>query len=507
MGVGKSRIENKYTGHPGIPKKVSDKLYNSIVKITINNNSGTGFLMKIKINSKQINFLLTCYHLISQNLIDSKEKLNIYYGEEDKIEKIIKLDLTDRFIKCFEEKDITIIEIIKSDHIQDTIFLYPDLNYKNGYDIYKGKKCFLAGYPIGNLYEGKHCSSGEIKDIMNIFEFVHTCDSNYGSSGSPIVSFEDQFVIGIHKSGDKKQPINYATFIGSIIDELQKAKIKERQSYNKPFNYEIFFKLIEDNIKSKKEEEIIEMEKYCTIKEYRNDYFDAHKQFSKFYDDINEKNFYICLGKLQNFVSKNNIELNSNFIELLKNFKNFEKNYDDMFEKCLDDKGFIYNINKIIRSKNKLLIENIYYFISCFSISLEKSNYGLKENRELFRGEKMNYNDLITFKNKINELFVFKGYFTCSYSREVADVYSKTYGNKELFSVIVIINYEYEDGLIPNCFVFSKLNNIIFQIFSIFKIKNVEIDENRKKAEIILDSIGRTEIIENKMMLYEKNNK
>ena len=59
--------------------------------------------------------------------------------------------------------------------------------------------------------------------------------------------------------------------------------------------------------------------------------------------------------------------------------------------------------------------------------------------------------------------------------------------------------------MIPNCFKisnFSKLNtnnSIYFQIFSFFKIISVQIDEEKKKAEIIFDSIGRTEKIENKI--------
>ena len=109
----------------------------------------------------------------------------------------------------------------------------------------------------------------------------------------------------------------------------------------------------------------------------------------------------------------------------MKNCKIAENNYYNYLENCLDDKGFIYNINKIIRSKNKLFLEKFYYFIACFSRTLEKVNYGLKESYQLFRGDKMYYKDLIKFKNNINEIIIFKGYLSASYLREVAAVYSK----------------------------------------------------------------------------------
>ena len=68
-------------------------------------------------------------------LADSKALIPIYYGKKDnEIKKVIKLDIEKRFIKCFDEPiDITAIEILKEDDIPESKFLFPDLNYKNGY--------------------------------------------------------------------------------------------------------------------------------------------------------------------------------------------------------------------------------------------------------------------------------------------------------------------------------------------------------------------------------------
>ena len=68
---------------------VSDKMYNSIVKIKTKNIVGTGFLMKIEKNNVK-KFLFTCSHIITPDLIELNEDLEICYGKFDEIKKYIK---------------------------------------------------------------------------------------------------------------------------------------------------------------------------------------------------------------------------------------------------------------------------------------------------------------------------------------------------------------------------------------------------------------------------------
>ena len=69
-----------------IPESASDKLYNSIVRIEIPVEEGiakgTGFFMKSKIKGKQYKFLCTCYHVVSQQFVDSEIEISIYYGKK-----------------------------------------------------------------------------------------------------------------------------------------------------------------------------------------------------------------------------------------------------------------------------------------------------------------------------------------------------------------------------------------------------------------------------------------
>lgn len=182
--------------------------------------------MKTKIKGEQYKFLLTNFHVSKKEFVDLKKEIKIFYGKKSNEKmKTIKLDINKRKIRCFQKpKDVTVIQIIESDNIPDKKFLFPDLNYKNGFDDYINENFYLAGYPYSNIFKyERHISSGKIKKIKN-FEFEHSLDTKKSSSGSPICLIYNQNVIGIHKSGDYKNNVNQGTFIGIILDLLENEK-------------------------------------------------------------------------------------------------------------------------------------------------------------------------------------------------------------------------------------------------------------------------------------------
>ena len=217
---------------PQIPDSSVKEIFNSIVRIEIDTWTATGFFLKIKIRDRELNSLITNCHVISQKDVLFEKKIYIYYGAKgNEIKKVITLNSKERFIRCFNKpKDITVIELKNYDYIPDYKFLLPDLEYKNGYYNYNKQKFYLAGYPgVNNNHNGeRHISSGRIIDIYwNNIEFEHTLDSKEGSSGSPICLLSNGKVIGVNKAHKKQSPfgnfsINVGTFIGVIIDELEK---------------------------------------------------------------------------------------------------------------------------------------------------------------------------------------------------------------------------------------------------------------------------------------------
>ena len=202
-----------------IPLKKVFELIKSICKVEyyLDNKkyNGTGFFMELLDLGK--NVLITNYHIISERVINEKTEIKLIL-ENDSV-KMIKLDKNERLIKYFNKPiDATVIEILDSDKIKDEVlFLFNDLNIFNSYEKYKNEDIIVLQHPLG---KDIHCGNGKIIDCNN-FQFQHSADTDFGSSGSPIILYNNFFVVGIHKGADKKSRYNIGTFIHIIIDKIK----------------------------------------------------------------------------------------------------------------------------------------------------------------------------------------------------------------------------------------------------------------------------------------------
>ena len=326
-----------------IPESVSDRIYNSIVRIEIENSTGTGFFVKLNIKNKIINCLLTCHHVINQNFVDQNKTFYIYYGKKNnETRKEILLDDHIRFIKCFMKPiDVTIIEIINKDKISEDKYLLPDLNYKQGYNLYLDNDTCLSGYPNNFPFFGeRHISSGKITKIIN-FEFEHSIDSRKGSSGGPICLIDSQYVIGIHKSGNTSRNINNGTFIGYIIDKLESDNNSELFVEINPFE---ILKITKEDYQKEKKKYFELYENYEEIKESNRDRHEFLALFILFHEDlyvseedifkIKKDHFYYTItnnvNKLNQFLKDNELmlfdidELSRNLLHLSVLANNYE---------------------------------------------------------------------------------------------------------------------------------------------------------------------------------------
>jgi len=206
-----------------IPESISDKLYNSIVRIEFYNVEATGFFMKFKINNKEMKCLFTCFHVISDNDINKEITIDIYFGKKGKEHhRTIELEKDLRFMKAYEKKDVTLIEIIDNDRISESKYLTPDFDYEYCYQNYLFEKFYLAGYPQNHF---ERCISSGIIIGINNYHFYHVLDTRHGSSGSPIVNNKLD-VIGINNSGGK----NSGTFICKILDTLKELFVNNKKN-------------------------------------------------------------------------------------------------------------------------------------------------------------------------------------------------------------------------------------------------------------------------------------
>ncbi len=83
---------------------------------------------------------MTNEHVVTKNLIDSKEKIVIYFDGQNKRREII-LNENKRYIRDYRyiDLDVTIIQILKEDNIDKEYFLLPyigDCNQLKNQKIY-----------------------------------------------------------------------------------------------------------------------------------------------------------------------------------------------------------------------------------------------------------------------------------------------------------------------------------------------------------------------------------
>ena len=73
------------------------KVIKSVCKIINENKAGTGFLIKLYKEEKELNCLMSNEHVITKEMIELKKIIGIQYNCEEKWIKI-KLDLNERYI-------------------------------------------------------------------------------------------------------------------------------------------------------------------------------------------------------------------------------------------------------------------------------------------------------------------------------------------------------------------------------------------------------------------------
>ena len=117
------KLEKIISGRPMLPFKPLIKVARSVCMIISPFKSGSGFLIKFFKGKKDFYCLMTNEHVVTKKMIENKNKIDIYYDNEEKYREIF-LDSEKRFIKDFKDFtiDATVIEILPKDDTQMNIF-------------------------------------------------------------------------------------------------------------------------------------------------------------------------------------------------------------------------------------------------------------------------------------------------------------------------------------------------------------------------------------------------
>ena len=413
----KEKINEKYIEKSINPisieslKIIEEQMINSVCKIhKKNGEKGTGFLCNIPLEEegKSLPMLITNNHIFNKEDINEGEILislnnqklfqKIYLDKKRKIYTDKILDITFIELLNYESKNFKFLEIDKQIYINE--------NFIN--EVFKNISIYSLNYQNG---KNVLVSFGIISEINNN-DINHTCVTQSGSSGSPIISLNSHKVIGIHCGNYKNDSLNVGTFIVFGINKFQEkfkqnkkncdlkktsinttTPIKNRLS-NRASNsnlYEFLSIKIDKNEKNNKNLNISE-------NIYNKNY--TLKNANEKRNEVNKKN-----------LSKSNKKINNSIKNNKKNNRNISRRKSESKSSKNNDKEIIgyYHRNQTpnFRNNNKEIYNQSFYI----GLKKPKENEIIKNNnilnkklksKILNRKNNLKIKGNISFKNTIS---------------------------------------------------------------------------------------------------------
>ena len=461
------------------------KKYKNCICVVNGIKTGTGFFTKILYENNLIPVLITNNHIINDKFLEKEKIIKIYINKKAILININKDSKI--YSSIIGEFDITIIRVDEDDINE---FLVIDENiFKDKSELtYKNENIFILHYPYGK--EAK-VSNGNGIEIISEYNIKHKCNTDYCSSGAPILSDVTEQVIGIHKGFDNGKEYNLGSFLkfplleinpnyNTMNNNLSNSSLNKKNVNNyyineyadknnniENFNYS-FSKL---NIGFNKEEEDIISNSLCGMKNISNtDYINSSLQIL-----IHIPQF-VNIIRRNNHIKKDVIYFINKIFNLILNTKpaSFGKSRG-IRTGSIDPTDFIrYFIennpkyNKGSQHDSILFLEDLIYNISSELSSLK---YGRELNpiNEKYKMKKKFFEYLMKSDKdtyfEINDLFyVYFIYIKkCRYCNFKSQYFDKTFGiklniNKKIDLDSLLKEYFYEHNLNINCEMCYKPN-------------------------------------------------
>ena len=307
----------------------------------------------------------------------------------------------------------------------------------------------------------------------------------------------------------------------------RKEYIKFKDEYKKLNGniYNVRSKIIEfiektssENIKPYPLIKLVRYEDY--IEKYKN----RHFIISLLYGDLAPEDFETNFDKIKSLIEekdKSN-ELNKNQKTLLKGFAKFDlkqdlKNLDELIIKEYTGDTFYGDLNKWLNDKMNFELP-VAYFTSRLMFSLnkygyDKQKYYSKNNKKVFRGLIIPYSNLLSYERAKGKIILFSAFTSTSESKKFAENWSSRENSRELYeanlkySVVYHITNVQKSNWVSNGIKVKDISRhedeeeVLFQPFSFYLVKNVKIDNKDFTGDIFLETIGKTEILEEQMKL------
>ena len=268
--------------------------------------------------------------------------------------------------------------------------------------------------------------------------------------------------------------------------------------------------------------------KLVTLDDYANKYKERHKKISQYYGDLTKESFMQNMEKIKKNIEDDDKEKllkakkKKNLLKGLMTF-NLEKDLESLDELIIKEytkNTFYGDLNRWLMKGKMKYYEPVAYFTSRLMYSLNKyaNEYGkyCEENKKLLlRGAKLYYSCLLPYERAVGKIILLSAFTSTSEKQEIAEKWAgrgkeeEVYNNSLKFSVVFHITnlYDKDNKWISNsvdvqgCSKYKKEKEFLFQPFSFYRVKKVLFDTNNFKADIYLETVGKKEILEEKIKL------
>ena len=264
--------------------------------------------------------------------------------------------------------------------------------------------------------------------------------------------------------------------------------------------------------------------KLLTYNDYKEKYKERHFKISQFYGDLTVEKYNNNIKKMKSLIkteSQTDELKNKNTNSLLAGFLTFDLSkdlaiLDRLIIREYTKNTFYGDLNKWLMSNKMNDYEPIAYFTARLMYSLnkyaEKNHKFCDENKTvLHRGVKLAYSNLLPYERAKGKVILLSAFTSTSRDEDLAKAWAGRDNTEALyranlkFSVVFIITNICNKKWVPNGIDIqkeSKYKNekeILYQPFSFYYVREVEIDKDHYTADIYLDTIGKTEILEEKI--------
>ena len=218
---------------------------------------------------------------------------------------------------------------------------------------------------------------------------------------------------------------------------------------------------------------------------------------------------------------KESKELYRNQHILLKGFLSFDikediKTLDKLIIKEYTKNTFYGDLNKWLMNLNMNFYAPVAYFTarlkySLNSYAINNNMYCIEDKKTIYRGIKMPFTCLLQYIRANGKIILLSSFTSTSEDDNLAKNWAcrknpkQLYENSLNFSVVYYITNFYKRNWIPNGIniqnesLYKNEKEYLFQPFSFYLIRQVEIDYINYTADIYLETIGKTEILEEKI--------